>query len=160
MAQLYYFGVDSIINRTKADVLSFLHGRQMDLSREAIDDDDVPQLKRWLKNIASEVYTILHSLGTGIADSYVFDETITVDEAEIENQIAYTISFPDNYDENLISTVDSAIEEALINNLVKRFMFKRGYRDETIKEDAEKSYEDLKKYISFRKSLRRTYNMY
>lgn len=153
----FSYNIQSLINKTQADVIDYVKGRGMDLKRDLLYDEEMVHVKRWLQQIAADMFVILHKKGYGITNSYQWDVEVDGEEGRF---IIYTVDIPDDVDTNLIQPIDTAIEEAIILNMIVKYLSKRAIYDQDKKEEATLALDKIRNLINFKTSISKTYNWY
>lgn len=121
--------------------------------RHLLGQDDANFFKRMAKVACAEVFKRVHRRSRGVENAFQFD-------AEYEGTpgyIIFALDFPDNFDTNLIPSVDSAFQESIIYNVLKGWFSKQ--RRNYLAEEYEKFYmntaDELKALIEMRTQVER-----
>lgn len=153
----FLYNIEGLINKCEADIIYNVEGTKKDLESDLVEDNDSSHLKRWLQQIAADMFVVLHKKGNGIEDSYQWDTTVEGEEGKF---IIYTIQIPTDLDPNLVAVIDTCIETAIITNLTNRWMKKRGQFDPVMEDEAKSTITRVRNLINYKTSIKKTYDWY
>jgi hypothetical protein len=163
--ELFYFGIDELQSRIRNESLYLEDGQKKDFDTNSINMDDLPFLKVQLKKACDEVFKVLHKLSYGIENAYQFDvapENITelADLSLSGNQVIYYATFPENFDPNLVSSVDIAILEAIVYKTLYFWYRRKGKLTRKIQDDDINHTSQLRNLINYRIGVVKKYRLY
>jgi len=170
----FYYEISKLIDRAQIESLLFVKAIENKdtglpaLEEIAISDDDEQFIRKiLLKTVANEIYGTLSPYSRTLADldtpleGFEFEATYTPDEGDpVSDCIIFRVIMPTYFDEEMVSPLENAIENALINYVVSEFLFRNNSDGSTHKELYEKSKDDILKYINRRTKLKRSYKLY
>jgi hypothetical protein len=165
----FYYRVDDILDEIMNDSLFLENGGNQDYDVSAVDQQKLPILKRWLKETANDVFVMLHK-GSSIVEItaaeltennatkvFTWDGTIYGQEG---NYISYWSKFAVEFDINLMRPVDSAIERALVDITLFKWLKRKGRLTQQASDNKDEARMNVLRLINYRTESKKTYRMY
>ena len=158
VTQEYYYKITDLHNLANRESIYALDNvespaGQILTDKSILGTDEADFFKRMLKSAAVAVYKKIHRRGRGVETAYQFD----VERESVPGNVIFTLTFPDNFDVNLVETVDTYILDAMIYNVLSQWFGKT--KRSHLAEDFMKQYRDmmdqLKSTIEMRTGVRR-----
>ena len=137
----FYYKITDLHNLAQVESIHALSSAETEPGREGLTDksvlglDEAVFFKRMIKTAAVEVFKRIHRRGRGVASGYQFDAPYG--EAD-DGYIIFNLSFPDNFDENLLEPIDTYVLNALIYKSLAEWF--KSTRKNYLSEDFEKQY--------------------
>jgi len=165
----FYYLLTDIMSEIQNDSLYLEDGGNKDYDTSSVAQDDYPVLKKWLKESANDVFVILHK-NSNIKE--ITSEELTANNAtavfiwdrpvydEEGNYISYLAKFPIEFDTNLTSAVDSAIQRALIDITIYKWLKRKGRLTQQIVDNKNEARMNILRLINYRTDSKKTYRMY
>jgi hypothetical protein len=170
----FYYEISKLIDRAQIESLLFVKAIENKdtglpaLEEIAISDDDEQFIRKiLLKAVANEIYGTLSPYSRTLSDldtpleGFEYEATYTPDEGDpVDDCIIFRIIMPTYFDEEMVSPLENAIENTMINYVVSEFLFRNNSDGSTHKKLYEQSKDDILKYINRRTKLKRSYKLY
>jgi hypothetical protein len=165
----FYYPVEDILNRIMDDSLYLEDGGNQDYDTISVGDDDLPIVKNWLKESAHDVFVMLHK-NSSIVD--ITSDELTANNAtsvfvwdgpvygQSGSYISYLAKFPVKFDTNLTDAVDSAIQRALIDITLYKWLKRKGRLTQLATDNKDEARKNVLRLINYRTESKKTYRMY
>ena len=170
----FYYEIPKLIDR--AQVKSLLFVKEIEnkdtglpaLEENAISDDDEQLIRKtFLKDVANEIYGMLSPYSRTLADldtplkGFEFEATYTPDEGDpVLDCIIFRVIMPTYFDDEMVSPLENAIKNTIINYVVMEFLYHNNLDGSTFMKLYEKNKGEILKYINRRTKLKRSYKWY
>jgi hypothetical protein len=134
------------------------------VDRYAIQPRDKTYFMRLLKTAAGNIFKAISRMSQGITNAYQFnvDLKTIVDSLDSGMGIMYIFTLPDNFDNNILSVLDTDVEDAIRLHVLMDWYKQKGLRDISLqtKFDYEDKLLDIKQSrLMSAKSVERPYNI-
>jgi hypothetical protein len=165
----FYYKTEDIVDEITNDSLFLEDGGNEDYDTSSVDQTKLLVVKKWLKESAYDVFVMLHK------NSSIID--ITTDELIANNAtsvfvwdgpvyglegsyISYLTKFPTEFDTNLKDAVDSAIQRALIDITLYKWLKRKGRLTQLATDNKDEARKNVLRLINYRTESKKTYRMY
>jgi hypothetical protein len=165
----FYYKVEDILDEIMNDSLFLEDGGNEDYDTASVDQTKLVVLKKWLKETANDVFVMLHK-GSSIVE-ITADELAENNATEVftwdapiygqeGNYISYWSKFATEFDTNLMNPVDSAIQRALIDITLFKWLKRKGRLTQQIIDNKDEARSNVLRLINYRAESKKTYRMY
>ncbi len=157
-SQEFYYLITDLHNLATQESMYALENQEMKPDESLLDNkilgaNEADFFKRLLKSAGAAMYKRIHRRGREVTNAYQFD----AEYDSTPGYIIFTLDFPDNFDTNLYDTIDSLIQDALINHVLAAW-FKRTRQDHLANEfelQYNNSIDQVKSSIEMRTYIKR-----
>jgi len=165
---VFYYSIPDLVKRITEEGIRFIRrAKDQDgnslLNILSVGDEDDSYVKKLLKEVsAQDIFSILEPYTSGLADldtpleGYEWD--VTYDTTA--NCVVFRMIETETMPAAIVTPMESAIENALVNKTVSQFFVRNGWDGSLHNQLFEINKENLIGYINRRSGLKRTYKFY